>query len=695
MLFPAKYYVSTTGIITNPGTISQPWPIVHSFSTALAGDTVYVKAGNYGAVNLVIKNNNTTFIGYTSTPGDLSSLNQPDSLNTYLANNYITIYPTINKLNRVSGGTGIEFNTWLTGVKVKNFHILNYVIGVSVVGRQNSTENIIVNGIGDVLNSYSGTGIVAFGHRNNIDKCLVINSAAEGICIKGDSNSVNYSKVYATDTSSVYSLTDYYIYIAPNSGTKYARGNKIDNCYLERRGYADPSKGHQGHGLCITMSYNHSVCATGVCGTLTASPLYCYDPTQKLQSATSNSITNSTVKNIYETVMLRGDGVRYNYIENVTSYSYGGLTIQNSCRYNTFNRCKIKNTYYWKDPFSSSISRFAGVNLGASYFGDSIAVNICGMETNSYPWEVTYGSSFNYFRNCIFENVACGINLENYSEFVYPSYHPLAGQAIDRINRKRIVGNEFINCTFVGRNDTVDIFFKATRGNTQNKLVNCIVTGFKNYESRSFTANTTTAVVALHGIIPTNFTYQNCLFYNNGFDASIPTNGTVAPIGLGPLVQGFSNAVAGTFSNCLVNINPQFVNSTIMNFHLLPASPCINSGTFVTLNNDYDNNTRPCGAGFDIGAYEYQNCSVLVENINGTGRPLTVRPNPSNGYLTLNAEGQISHIKIYSIEGRLLNTSDEQGSEVKLDLSDFESGIYLIQCQIKEKLTTAKVVLYK
>ena len=80
------YYVATNGSNVNPGTQALPWSITYAFSTAASGDTVYIKAGNYGAVNLVVQNGNTAFIGYTNNPGDLSWINQPDSLDTNLAN---------------------------------------------------------------------------------------------------------------------------------------------------------------------------------------------------------------------------------------------------------------------------------------------------------------------------------------------------------------------------------------------------------------------------------------------------------------------------------------------------------------------------------------------------------------------------------------------------------------------------------
>jgi len=47
-VYGTAYYVSTTGNDSNPGTLSQPWKTISKAnSTLVAGDTVYIRAGNY------------------------------------------------------------------------------------------------------------------------------------------------------------------------------------------------------------------------------------------------------------------------------------------------------------------------------------------------------------------------------------------------------------------------------------------------------------------------------------------------------------------------------------------------------------------------------------------------------------------------------------------------------------------------
>lgn len=152
------------------------------------------------------------------------------------------------------------------------------------------------------------------------------------------------------------------------------------------------------------------------------------------------------------------------------------------------------------------------------------------------------------------------MTFNNYGEFNYPSYHPLSGQAIDRINRKRVENNNFINCTFVAlESDTLTMLpvnrptlFSAMRGNADNTFTNCIFDGFYNFESRSFALNTSASVASLSGIIPTNVSFNQCLFNGNNFDSQIISNGILKPVSGAPLAIGANNQVAGTFVNCIV-----------------------------------------------------------------------------------------------------------------------------------------------
>lgn len=54
-----------------------------------------------------------------------------------------------------------------------------------------------------------------------------------------------------------------------------------------------------------------------------------------------------------------------------------------------------------------------------------------------------------------------------------------------------------------------------------------------------------------------------------------------------------------------INSDPQLVNPTTFDFHLMAASPAIDKGIVTLATIDFDGNPRPQGAAFDIGAYEF------------------------------------------------------------------------------------------
>ena len=68
------------------------------------------------------------------------------------------------------------------------------------------------------------------------------------------------------------------------------------------------------------------------------------------------------------------------------------------------------------------------------------------------------------------------------------------------------------------------------------------------------------------------------------------------------------------------NGNPQFVNPSGNDFHLVASSPAVDKGTNVGVTDDYDGTPRPQGSGYDIGVYEYSS---------GFGTILTPTPTPS------------------------------------------------------------------
>jgi hypothetical protein len=96
---------------------------------------------------------------------------------------------------------------------------------------------------------------------------------------------------------------------------------------------------------------------------------------------------------------------------------------------------------------------------------------------------------------------------------------------------------------------------------------------------------------------------QNNIIYNTRayFDPSSNLSNTSCANNL-----YFGNGTASTCTTGAVNLDPQFVNVSGLNFHLALSSPGDDAGvTIAGLQWDHDGISRPQGSAYDIGAYEY------------------------------------------------------------------------------------------
>ena len=480
-----QYFVSTDGNNENNGmSESMAWlTISYAAGQVSPGDTVYIKAGHYGAENVVMSvdgtaDNPIVFAGYTASPGDNpdTGWNYPDNIDFDSS-----IMPLLDGGDR-STGTGIALNM-RQYVTVKNFQVQNYEIGVYGYQAEHvSVENIITKNMGDINADYSGNGIVfgSLANHNIIKNCISLNAAVEGINIIGDHNIIENCQVYCDDNSTgLRSNTDYYIVINGNHNT-------VTDSYAERVGDLD----HDGHGIGVKGDCKYNV------------------------------VKNSTANNFSGGFYVRHRGSKYNLFENCTALDSGvGFLVRDGASENTFSRCRT----------------VGGTNA------------VAFMDTSEDGGAQSAGSK-NLFENCIFEKAATMISFHHY----------------DR--NSDTYDNSFINCTFYDG----EYLFSVERDNHDNYLINSIVSNVQNFT---------------RGGHDLNFSFSYSLFGNNGF--AIPT--------------GFNVLLA----------DPLFLNAPGGDYHLTPASPCVDAGiTEGAPEEDYDKVTRPKGSGHDIGAYEYTGLSL-------------------------------------------------------------------------------------
>jgi hypothetical protein len=72
---------------------------------------------------------------------------------------------------------------------------------------------------------------------------------------------------------------------------------------------------------------------------------------------------------------------------------------------------------------------------------------------------------------------------------------------------------------------------------------------------------------------------------------------------------------------------------------------------------------------------------------------VSLSPNPVSDILKLKiAKGNISNIKIWSVNGQLYDTYTLNNQQFEIDLSNYETGLYILQIQTNSELVYKKII---
>jgi hypothetical protein len=404
------FYVTVDGSDNNNGkSEAEAWNIQKAFTTIKAGQILYIKAGNYGGLELEVFNSGQSgkpikFIGYKSFPNDIQSTNGPTiSFQNYKDNNDgfdVNAMPTFigNRIDDEGQGSAIVMFD-KNYIHLENLQVKFYKSNiVNRGGKYCRFKNIITTDAGDFnmnhTDMYDDTGrnmtgqglTIAHGDYNVIENSIAINCGMRGFIVE---NGSDYTEHY---NSSVYSdnninSTDYYYLIYDS---KYAI---LDNIYVERA----EGMHHIGHGICFK------------------------------DGAQNNILRNSKVKNTR--IELSFDNVSNNVVQNCIieggNDQIGCISVANGAHDNLFNNVTVVDA------------------TGGVKFEDWIDGSGDGASNAGYN---------NEFVDCTFSGMEYGV------AFLF--FDVLNTEAYD---------NTFRNCTF----DNFDVLFQINRPNRDNSFISC------------------------------------------------------------------------------------------------------------------------------------------------------------------------------------------------------------------------------
>lgn len=395
------YYVSTTGSDTNNGlSETTAWQTIgfsaSSLSPVSAGDTVYIKAGDYGLDDVFIEKNYSpsdariSFIGYQNIPDDINSLNF-----NYGDNVDASIMPLINPNDRTIGD-GVNLSN-VYSISIKNIQIANSLTAIGVwnsvpINSNHRFENIFLKNIGWEYSTALG---LKEANGNSMKNCLIVNATGAGMDIWGNNNLIDSCQVYSNESQITpdlsYTSMDYYIVLKGDSNT-------ISNCYAERVGELEDV----GHGLEIKESGEHNLFVNCTVKNMIAG---CFSV--RWQAVQNNEFRNCKaiggISTDVSAFMIR-EGASSNVFNNCISdgcnagvrFILAGEDANYCGEYNTFNNCIIKNADWV-------------IDLNPYYYNSANADNNllvnCTIDHANYLYNCERPNNGNQFINCAISNI--------------------------------------------------------------------------------------------------------------------------------------------------------------------------------------------------------------------------------------------------------------------------------------------------
>ncbi|WP_042500528.1 T9SS type A sorting domain-containing protein [Algibacter lectus] len=197
-----------------------------------------------------------------------------------------------------------------------------------------------------------------------------------------------------------------------------------------------------------------------------------------------------------------------------------------------------------------------------------------------------------------------------------------------------------------------------------------------------------------NNIIINQHAWRGCIAINNTAmftsDNNI-LNDKMSNKGDGSTISLAAWQALGLDTNSLLasSMNSIFADPTLKDFNLATDSQAIDTGTNLVstiVTYDINENTRPKGINYDIGAYEFD--STLSTDNNSPIFQGIAYPNPTSGIINTKIKN-LNNIILYDITGRFIKIIEPKSS---IDLTELPNGIYLLKFISNEREFITRVI---
>ena len=375
------YYVSTSGHDTNDGTSPQTaWrTVTYAAMKAIAGDTVYIKAGLYNDELVWIGNSGTEnapiiFQGYQNTPGDT-----PDPHYTPGAALDSNVIPVLENLDQdlMTSGHGMGITTWAQGYfEIRNLGVTSFNYGIF----PRNAHHVVIENVYAI--DQKGHGIRLCDITNvTVRNCIVTDNSMCNILLERVQDGlVENCTSYAVSAEP--DPLDYHIALA-DSQNVVVRDCRAYNLHWEH------TDAHTGHGIGIkdtaggsSYPYPHSRDNTIVnCAAYNMGEYY--------------FVAHEAYNNVFEGCTAKGQF-------RAQAFWSEGINIRDGAHDNTFRNCRVEGirtsvafqdtTEGLHNPDTSDIIQISSRNalVNCRFMDSDIGIQLWNAEEN-------------LFRNCLFD----------------------------------------------------------------------------------------------------------------------------------------------------------------------------------------------------------------------------------------------------------------------------------------------------